>query len=352
MTPREAVGPLLMIGFEGDSLSPRTEAFIRQNHIGGVILFSRNIRSPTQCAQMTQALRQSAPNLLIAVDQEGGRVARLGHPFTAFPTARRLGTYDRPDTSYRCAEAMAAEMNAVGINMDFAPVLDVDTCSDNPVIGDRAFGPTPQQVARHATAVIAGLQEHGVIACGKHFPGHGDTSSDSHLTLPVVGHSPARLHAVELVPFVEAIRAGVAAIMTAHVLYPQWDDRWPASLSSKIVTDLLRNALGFDGLIITDDLEMKGVAEQGSLPDVALLALQAGSDMALICHTESAQQAALEALIHAAEVGTLPAAHLAASRERICRLQKRFVKGPRRSTPIPEVVGCPAHQALVRGLVG
>ncbi len=346
--PDPHIGALLMIGFEGEMPSEKTQAFIRRHRIGGVILFSRNVSSPAQCARLTEALQKCAPGLLIAVDQEGGRVLRLGLPFTPFPSARRLGAYDSPEMSYQCAAAMAAELTAVGINMNFAPVLDVDTHPDNPVIGDRAFGTTPSPVSRHAVAVMKGLQDQGVIACGKHFPGHGDTTADSHKTLPVVDHSPARLHAVELAPFTSAIRAGVASIMTAHVLYPQLDNQWPASLSFPIVTGLLRKTLGFDGVVITDDLEMKGITERMTVSDAAVLALQAGSDMALICHSEDEQRAALEALIHAAEGGTLSATRLEESRARVRCLKEHFVNRPHRPAFTPEVIGCEAHHALVR----
>jgi beta-N-acetylhexosaminidase len=335
-----------MIGFEGEMPSEKTLAFIRQHQIGGVILFSRNIQSPAQCVRLTDTLRKCAPDLLIAIDQEGGRVLRLGPPFTPFPAARQIGACDDPAISYQCAAAMAAEMAAVGINMDFSPVLDVDSNPQNPVIGDRAFGTTPEAVSRHARAMIAGLQDQGIIACGKHFPGHGDTASDSHHTLPSVVHPPERLHAVEIPPFVDAIRAGVASIMTAHVLYPAWDARWPASLSPTIVTDLLRKQMGFDGVVITDDLEMKGITERERVADAAVLALQAGSDMALICHSEVAQQAALEALIHAAESSEIP--HLQESLARVRNLKERFLSQPRRPAPPLEVIGCPAHQALIQ----
>lgn len=343
---RPAVGALLMIGFEGEMPSEKTLAFLRRHQIGGVILFSRNIQDPAQCARLTGALRRCVPDLLIAIDQEGGRVLRLGPPFTPFPSARRIGACDDPAISYQCAAAMATEMAAVGINMDFAPVLDVDSNPQNPVIGDRAFGTTPEAVSRHAKAVIAGLQDHGIIACGKHFPGHGDTLADSHHTLPSVPHSRERLHAVEVPPFVDAIRAGVAAMMTAHVLYPAWDARWPASLSPAIVTDLLRKKLGFDGMVMTDDLEMKGITEREGVADAAVRALQAGSDMALVCHAEAAQQAALEALIHAAEAAKIP--HLQESLARVRHLKERFLGQTHRPAPPLEVIGCPAHRSLVQ----
>ena len=343
------IGQLLMIGIGGTTLTREEKRFICDEQIGGVILFSRNVADPTQCAKLTRHLRSLTETpMLIGIDQEGGRVSRLRPPFTLFPTARRLGEYDRPEVTYQCAAAMAAELTAVGINLNFAPVLDIDTHPANPIIGDRAFGATPQQVIRHALPVISGLQDHGVMACGKHFPGHGDTSTDSHHTLPICDLTPSRMEAVELAPFAAAISAGIGCLMTAHVLYPQIDDCRPASLSEVVVNDLLRGRLGYDGVVITDDLEMKAITQGFSVADAAVRSIAIGSDIALICHRFDLQQAALEALRQAVAVGKISKERIDRSLDRIRRLKTRF-RFDDRQTPdrIATVVGCAAHQACV-----
>ena len=343
------IGQLLMIGIGGTTLTGEEERFIRDRQIGGVILFSRNVTDPVQCAELIRHLRSLTETpMLIGIDQEGGRVARLRPPFTCFPTARRLGEYDRPETTYQCAAAMAAELTAVGINLNFAPVLDIDTNPTNPIIGDRAFGATPEQVTRHALQVIAGLQDHGVIACGKHFPGHGDTSTDSHHTLPLCDLSSQRMNEVELAPFAAAISAGVGCLMTAHVQYPQIDDRWPASLSEEVVNGLLRGRLGYDGVVVTDDLEMKGITDGFSVADAAVRGIAVGSDIALICHRLDLQQAAFEALRQAIDAGEVGDEQLGRSLDRIGRLKARFqFDHPQTPEVVATVVGCAAHQACV-----
>jgi len=344
------LGALFMVGFEGLAPSAEVTRFIRQNGIGGVILFSRNIEGPAQCADLTARLRALLPDapLLMGIDQEGGRVARLSSPFTVFPPAREFGQRDQTEWTYRCAQACARELAAVGINLNFAPVLDVDTNPANPVIGDRAFGATPAQVIRHALQVISGLQDSGVAACGKHFPGHGDTATDSHKALPYVDHAPARLDAIELPPFIAAAQAGVAAIMTAHVLYRQWDDQWPASLSEKIVAGLLRGRLGFDGVVMTDDLEMRGVTDGFSVAEAAVRALEVGSDMVLVCHSLDRQQAALAAVTRAVSDGRLSESRVAEAAARVQRLKTRFPPSPASPTDLLAIIGCPDHPASTR----
>lgn len=345
------VGQLLMVGFDGTAPSAEVEALIKRHHIGGVILFSRNIKEPTQCAKLTESLQKLSSDvpLFIAVDQEGGRVARLAPPFTQFPTARLLGRCDSVDLTYSASEAMAKEMAAVGINMDFAPVLDVDTNPKNPIIGDRSFGASPTLVAKHGLAMIAALHDQKVIACGKHFPGHGDTSADSHKTLPTVDHPLSRMADLEMRPFIHAVENRLYAIMTAHVLYSQLDDKYPASLSKKIITQLLRKTIQFEGIVVTDDLEMKGITEGFSVPEAAVKAVQAGSDLILICHSPDQQMAALEALIHAVEKGTIKEERLNESLSRLLSIKEHFLLPRRAARPkqVKQVVGCDAHRSLV-----
>lgn len=345
------IGQLLMVGFQGTTPSKEIQDLIKRHHIGGVILFSRNIKDPVQCEKLTGALQKLSTDapLLIAVDQEGGRVSRLAPPFTQFPAARALGQADSVTLTYRCAEAMAKELVAVGINMNFAPVLDVDTNPKNPIIGDRSFGSNPTLVSKHGLAMIVGMHDQKIIACGKHFPGHGDTAADSHETLPVVNHPISRLADLEFKPFIHAVENRLSCIMTAHVRYAQLDEKFPASLSKKLISQLLRKTIQFEGVVVTDDLEMKGITDGFTVPEAAVKAVQAGSDLVLVCHSPEQQTAALEAMIHAVENGTISEARLNDSLNRLLRLKESFLL-PRRSPhpkQINQVVGCEAHVALV-----
>lgn len=351
MKKARKIGQLLMAGFDGTTPPKEIQELITQHAIGGVILFSRNIKNPTQVAKLTESLQKlsaEAP-LFVAVDQEGGRVSRLPPPFTQFPPARLLGLCDSVPLTYSLAEAMAKELLAVGINMNFAPVLDVDTNPKNPVIGDRSFGSSPTLVSKLGLAMIVGMTDQGVIPCGKHFPGHGDTSADSHETLPLVNLKADRLSNIELKPFIHTIENRLACVMTAHVVYSHLDDKNPASLSKKIITGLLRKTLNFDGIVVTDDLEMKGITEHFSVPEAAVKAVQAGSDLILVCHSYEEQMATLEALVHAVEKNVISEARLNESLNRVLRLKESFLlpRHPPKPKRIKEIVGCEAHRLLV-----
>jgi beta-N-acetylhexosaminidase len=234
----------------------------------------------------------------------------------------------------------------VGLTLDYAPVLDIHTNPNNPVIGDRALAEDADMVARLGAAIIRALQENSVAACGKHFPGHGDTSVDSHLELPVVEHPPDRIRRVECVPFREAIKAGVAFIMTAHVLVPSLDEVNPATLSRRIVHDLLRDELGFEGVILSDDLEMKAVASTYAVPDAAVRAITAGCDGVLICAGNiETQAAALETLVHAVEDERIPYKRIEDALTRQRRAKERFLTG-RKAPPYNPIVGCDEHRRI------
>ncbi len=258
---RRQIGQLLIAGFDGPALTVEIKSLAREFGLGGVILFARNIAEPEQLAELCFEAARLDPDLplWVSIDQEGGRVARLKSPFTEFPPMSTIGRSGDVGLAGRFARAMALELKAVGVSLDYAPVLDVHTNPKNPVIGDRALSDQPDVVARLGAAVIHALQETGVAACGKHFPGHGDTGTDSHLELPLVEHPIERLRSVEFVPFRAAIDAGVASIMTAHLFLPALDELRPATLSTRIVSGVLREELKFEGLILSDDLEMNAV---------------------------------------------------------------------------------------------
>ena len=309
----------------------------REFGLGGVILFARNVGEPEQVAELCFDAARLVPQLplWVSVDQEGGRVARLKAPFTEWPAMATLGRSGDVRLAERFARALASELKAVGITLDYAPVLDIHTNPKNPVIGDRALSEKAEEVARLGTAIVAALQGEGVAACGKHFPGHGDTQTDSHLELPLVEHPLERLRSVEFVPFKAAIAAGVATMMTAHVFMPALDEKRPGTLSRRIVFDLLRDELGYEGVILSDDLEMKAIATTYAVPSAAVLAISAGCDGILICSGDHATQtASLEALIYAVESGELPSARVDDALRRQQRAKERFLAAPVASRPL------------------
>lgn len=351
MTIRDTVGQLLMVGFPGTELSREFLDWLQECRPGGVILFSRNLVGPEQVARLTNALQEHAPNppLLIAIDEEGGGVSRLPRGFTTFPAAARVAACHAPDAAHEAAEVTARELRAVGINMNLAPVLDVNSNPANPIIGDRAYGTRPEQVCTYGMAVMQGLEDNGIIACGKHFPGHGDTMTDSHHVLPVVEADRARLDAVELEPFRQATRRGLPAIMTAHVHYPALDEEAPATLSSPILTDLLRNQLDFQGVTLTDDMEMRAILDHQPIGDASVRAIRAGADMILICHQQKRQQEVMAAIEQALERGELSWERLAASAARIRALKEKRLAPfqPVDPSRVAQTVGHPRHKALL-----
>jgi beta-N-acetylhexosaminidase len=350
---RRDIGQLLIGSLPGATITPEVRSLAREFSLGGVILFARNIEAAEQVAELShdvQSLSTELP-LWVSVDQEGGRVARLKEPFTVWPPMATLGRRGDETLAARFATALATELRAVGITLDYAPVLDIHTNPRNPIIGDRALSSDADAVARLGAAIIRGLQSKGVAACGKHFPGHGDTSVDSHLELPLVEHPPDRIRRVECVPFQAAIAAGVRFIMTAHILVPSLDDTQPATLSRRIVYDLLRDELGFEGVILSDDLEMKAIAATVPVPEAAVRAIGAGCDGLLICSGDpEVQHAALERLVHAVEDGTIPVGRLddALARQRRAKEQTLTADPARVATGkvLRQTLGCDAHRRV------
>jgi beta-N-acetylhexosaminidase len=292
----QLIGQLLVVGFDGTELPAALREDLSIGRRAGVIVFKRNITSlpalQALCADVARTPPAGLP-ALVAIDEEGGRVRRLPPPALELPPMRQLA--QRTDAAFveRCARVLALELRCLGVTMNFAPVVDVDTNPDNPVIGDRAFGADPETVIGFARSVLEGFRAGGVLSCLKHFPGHGDTLLDSHLALPSVLHDRARLDAVELLPF-RQLGALADSVMTAHVVYPALD-QGPATLSKTIVTKLLREDMRFSGVVFSDDLEMKGIADAQAPEAAAVAALEAGCDVLLVCH-----DAELQARVHAA----------------------------------------------------
>jgi beta-N-acetylhexosaminidase len=346
---RRDIGQFLIGSMPGTTIPVELRSLAREFDLGGVILFSRNIEAPEQVAELSagcEALGRAMP-AWVSVDQEGGRVARLKEPFTRWPPMATLGRAGKESEALarRFAKALAEELLAVGITLDYAPVLDIHTNPKNPVIGDRALAERAEDVARLGRVIIRGLQDAGLAACGKHFPGHGDTSTDSHFELPLVEHAPDRLRAIEFEPFRAAIAEQVAFIMTAHVLVPSVDERKPASLSPHVVQKMLREELKFDGVILSDDLEMKAVSSHYAVADAAVEAIAAGCDAVLVCQGDVDLQArTLEALVKAVESGTIPSKRYDDAAMRLKRAKQKFLA--------PERPGPSARMRTLRGVLG
>ncbi|HUJ24611.1 MAG TPA: beta-N-acetylhexosaminidase [Myxococcales bacterium] len=338
----------VFVGIQGTSPSPEEIELVKRG-AGGVILFARNIQEPAQVAHLAQTLKDAAPGpLLVSVDQEGGRVQRLRPPFwTSWPSMRRLGAIDEQGgilglngtaVAEKVGRLIAHELSACGFDLNYAPVVDVDTNPKNPVIGDRSFSREPKRVARLGVALAQGMERAGVASCVKHFPGHGDTSQDSHLTLPRLAHDKERLWHVELVPFVAAARAGLASVMTAHVRFEAFD-RLPATLSPISLT-LLRRDVEFRGCCISDDLEMRAISENWGVPDAAELAVAAGCDAVLVCHTLQRQHDSIDAIARGARSGPLSRERLAEAAARVEALQNRFARPARAIDPMLAATAC------------
>ena len=354
MTLKQKIGQLCMFGFDGPVPPSSLLGVLQEWGLGGVILMGSNLKSPLQVLELTRAIQELAvgPPLFIGVDQEGGRVSRLKPPFTQFPPAARLGALGSEELARMVGGVIGKELRAVGINVDFAPVLDVHTNPDNPVIGDRAFAAEPDVVARMGIAFSQGLQAEGVSATGKHFPGHGDTSTDSHLDLPVVHHPKDRLARVELHPFRRAIEAGLSMLMTAHVLCPALDPALPATLSPLILTQLLRNEMAFEGIIVSDDLSMEAIAARWSVEEAACRFIEAGGDLILMANDSQSQHAILHGLLHAVQSNRLSEARLEASLGRILKIKKglSLFGHPVDRDEALGLIGKPEHLELARSL--
>ena len=350
------VGQRFMAGFHGHTASPEVRMLIRDFGVGHMVLFARNVDAPEQVAELVRELQSIARDaghaepLMIAVDQEGGRVARMRAPWTVWPPQRTVGRAGSEDLARRRGAALAAELSACGIRLDFAPVVDLDTNPSSPVIGDRSFGDDPDTVGRLGAALIRGLQENGVAACAKHFLGQGDTDLDPHLDLPAVHHPRSLLEEREMRPFRAAVEAGVAGVMTAHVVLTDLDDSLPATLSPRIVKDMVRGKLGFTGVVFSDDMEMHAVAKRWKPSESAVLAALAGCDVIEYCADHDQQVDALEGLIRGVESERIAWTDLDAVVERVRALKRQYLIPHRDPDPrvARQVAGAGEHQALAR----
>ncbi len=300
-------GALLWVSLPGPVLTMEDRNFLQRIDPAGVVIFRENVVTPSQVRDLNLSIREACPSgqVLIAVDQEGGRVARLREGVPQLPPMRTLGEMEDPERIRTAGRDLGRALRQMGFDIDFAPVLDVDSNAANPIIGDRSFSSDPLKVGPMAMAFAQGLLEEGIIPCGKHFPGHGATDLDSHLDLPFVHADRETLENRELLPFRHAISAGIPLLMTAHVVYPAWDDKSPATLSRAIITGLLRERLGFSGLVLSDDLLMKAVAKEGVVK-AALAALDAGCDGLLVLRNGRAARDVFETVAARLEAGAEP----------------------------------------------
>ncbi|MDP1922523.1 MAG: beta-N-acetylhexosaminidase [Myxococcales bacterium] len=339
---------LFVIGFPGTAPDDDVKRLI-DDGVAGVILFKRNVGTAAQTTELVRALKRHAGRpLLASVDQEGGRVARLrGAPFTSLPAMRELGKNRDLALMERVGRLLAFETRACGFDWDFAPVMDVDTNPKNPVIGDRSLHRDAAEVARLGVALSKGMEAGGVASCAKHFPGHGDTLKDSHLDLPSLPHAMERLQAVELVPFAAYAKAQLASVMTAHVIFEALDPKVPATMSKKAMTGLLRDRLRFGGVIVSDDLEMKAVADNFPIERAVVEGLDAGVDCFLVCHRASVQRAAIDALVSAVKTGRLQRSQLEQAHARVSELSRRFALSAEHRPP---ALGTEEHRRLAAGL--
>lgn len=330
MAQLSQLGRLFMVGIPGKELDKSTIGLIETYGINNFIIFRRNIDTPAQLEKLCADIRQTCldsklPAPLLAIDQEGGTVARLPPPFTQFDDARRLAGAADPLSAVRnYARTCVKELKQIGINMNLAPVLDVCPEGEGFFMEKRSLGDNPQVVSSLACEVINTFQSGGVAACGKHFPGLGAAKLDPHMQLPLVTRSMEQMRKIDLFPFQRAVAAGIAAIMTSHTLYKDWDAHTPATLSKRILTDLLRTEMGFTGLLITDDLEMGAIENERTVPTAALMAFSAGADVILICHQHDKVRLTYDLMRTAFSAEQIPTQRFDESLARVDAVQRRF----------------------------
>lgn len=359
LTLEEKIGQMLLFGWQADdaegpspsggypgahretaatTVNARCRRLLNEWSVGGVILMGRNVESPEQVARLTNELQQMCDvPLFVSTDQEGGHVCRMKKPFTVMPGNMPLGATRDADLARRAAKAVGEELKAIGINLNFAPVLDVNNNPDNPIIGVRSYGEDPELVARLGVAQIQGYRESGTIPCAKHFPGHGDTTTDSHIGLARIPYGMDRLNALELLPFRAAVEAGIPFVMTTHIIFEALDPGRPATLSPAVINGLLRGDLGFQGVVITDCMEMKAIADNFGLGEAAVIAVEAGVDICAACHTPEKQAQIRQALLDAVSSGRLTMERIDASVRRILACKEAFGLERRRAVDLDNV---------------
>ncbi len=328
MTLEEKIGQMVIVGLDGYTIDDNTKAMIENEQVGGFILFGENVKNSSQLLELVNSLKNTNSKnrlpLFISVDEEGGRVSRMPNEFKNIPANKIIGKVNDGNFSYEIGSIIGKEIKEFGFNMDFAPVLDINSNPKNLVIGDRSFSADPEVVSKLGVQTMKGIQTSGVIPVVKHFPGHGDTSIDSHIGLPSVNNDLNRLNDFELVPFNDAIKNGADAVMVAHILLNKIDAQNPASLSKIIITDLLRNKLNFNGVVITDDMTMGAIVKNYTINDAAIKSVNAGSDIVLVCHGHDNEVGVIDVLKKAVENGTILQERVDESVYRILKLKYKY----------------------------
>jgi beta-N-acetylhexosaminidase len=328
MSLEEKLGQLVIVGVDGYENDEHSRALIEKYHVGGFILFKSNIQDSKQMLALLNSLKNTNTvnkvPLFLSVDEEGGRVSRMPREFLKFPTNNEIGKLNNSDLSYQIGSIIGEELKSFGFNMNFAPVLDINSNPQNPVIGDRSFGSEEGIVTKLGIQTMKGLQNQNIISVVKHFPGHGDTSVDSHIGLPKVNNDLERLESFELLPFSAAIENNVEAIMVAHILLPKIDPNYPASFSKTIISDILRKNMNFNGVVITDDFTMGAIVKNYDIGRAAVRSIKAGSDLVLVCHDFDKQEAVIKALQNAAKSGTISSERIDQSVYRIMKLKQEY----------------------------
>lgn len=351
---REKIGPSLIVGIQGTSLTNEEIAFLVRENIGGIILFKRNYESPRQLFDLANELRSVAKRkgdktpFFISVDQEGGRVARFRAPFTEWPPMAAVGKLNSASVAFKVAQVLAQELAAVGVNLNFAPSVDIFTNPANTVIGDRALSSDTETVAKLGSALVRGMIKGGVLPVAKHFPGHGNTLIDSHDELPIENKSLAELEACELEPFKRAFKARLGIVMSSHLMFPKIDPTWPVSLSEIFLKNILRDQLRFRGLIISDDLDMKALTKHHSKGTIAVRALQAGSNILCYCNEPDSPPTAIDAIEKAVRDKELSLQVLVenASRIHALKMDAGFDSAPLVWTESEKIIGAAKHREL------
>lgn len=328
MSLEEKIGQMLLVGIDGTVLDDQAKRMIAEDKVGGIILYKNNIQDLKSMVSLVNSMKESnsgnpAP-LFMSIDQEGGKVSRMPKEYASFPSNRKVGTRKDANAAEMMGKLLAREVLSAGFNMNFAPVLDINSNPDNPVIGDRSFGSSAELVSTLGIAEMKGIESEGVVPVVKHFPGHGDTSVDSHLELPIVNKTAEELAKLEWLPFQAAIKEGTDAVMVAHILFPKLDPDKPASLSSKIIGELLRGEMKYQGLVITDDLTMGAIMKNYELTTAAVDTINAGSDILLIAHGYDNEKRVLESLLDHVKKGKIQESRIDESVYRILALKAKY----------------------------
>jgi beta-N-acetylhexosaminidase len=328
MSLDEKIGQMIVAGISGTTVDASAKSLITKYKVGGIIFYADNLINPTQTVQLlNQVKAENVPNplpLLLSVDQEGGRISRLPGELIHFPSNKEIGSINNPQFSYKVGTLLGRELKEFGFNLDFAPVLDVNSNPKNPIIGDRSFGNNPEIVSKLGIQTMKGIQSQKIIATIKHFPGHGDTSVDSHLELPIVYKSLAELKELELIPFERSIDNGADVVMVAHILLPKLDANFPASMSKNIITDILRNQLNFSGVVITDDMTMEAITDHYTIGRAAVESVKAGSDIILVAHDFNKITETISSLKTAVQKGEISEQRINDSVSRIIKLKRKY----------------------------